>query len=273
MHQYAGIFGALAVFITGLTLRCGAADAWAGADFLRTRNSNPFFSNNNNNNAPGYGSFAAGGNRPFPRTFLGYFPDASHQQQLASRQVIYGDGDRYAFNRQPSLWRYAEPTKRIPFEDFARSRLALQQQQQQRQSSLRLSPGEPWDIFSHVVTDPALGFSPAEGQRCTADKQCGSDMECIAGVIKSNTAPSSSSSIDALLLGAKKKREDEKTCQPAGRDRSKLQFNDDCNSSDECDMARGLCCQSVRLVRQAPRQACLYAMPRHADELCLFRVE
>jgi len=70
-------------------------------------------------------------------------------------------------------------------------------------------------------------------------KECRMDEDCEAGLICASAMSFSG-----------------RTCQNPKE--GKLQYNEDCRMSSDCDSTKGLCCQLKKAHRQKPRKACLY---------------
>lgn len=79
-------------------------------------------------------------------------------------------------------------------------------------------------------------YAQREGEPCRQDSDCEDGLRCLENV---NMAVS-------------------RTCRVATRDMRKKQYNDECLTSGECDVAKGLCCQLQRRHRMAPRKVCYY---------------
>ncbi|CAG9794178.1 unnamed protein product [Diatraea saccharalis] len=68
---------------------------------------------------------------------------------------------------------------------------------------------------------------------------CNRENQCDAGLICEEVVPGEMRICRAPTSGHK-------------------QYNEDCNSSSECDITRGLCCIVQRRHRQKPRKSCGY---------------
>lgn len=79
-------------------------------------------------------------------------------------------------------------------------------------------------------------YGQREGETCQQDADCERGLSCL------QPGPG----------GVRR------VCQQRNREMRKKQFNDECQSSDECDASRGLCCQMQRRHRMAPRKVCYY---------------
>ncbi|XP_075750098.1 space blanket isoform X1 [Rhipicephalus microplus] len=77
-------------------------------------------------------------------------------------------------------------------------------------------------------------YGQREGETCQQEADCERGLSCLQS------------------RGARR------VCQQRNREMRKKQFNDECQSSDECDASRGLCCQMQRRHRMAPRKVCYY---------------
>lgn len=115
--------------------------------------------------------------------------------------------------------------------------------------------------------EPIMEEEPCYGKRCTANEHCcpGSvcvdvdgvmgnclfaygrklgelcrrDADCESGLICDISATSGASVCRAPMAVAK-------------------QYSEDCGTSSDCDISRGLCCQLQRRHRQTPRKVCSY---------------
>ncbi|CAG2106517.1 unnamed protein product [Medioppia subpectinata] len=92
---------------------------------------------------------------------------------------------------------------------------------------------------------PIYGVS--EGESCQSNDECETGLSCQYDdhyVIN-----------PSALYQVKGRR----SCQPTlGREMMKKQYNNECQTSSECDSSRGLCCQVIKRHRQAPRKLCYY---------------
>ncbi|XP_064469531.1 prohormone-3-like isoform X2 [Ornithodoros turicata] len=75
-------------------------------------------------------------------------------------------------------------------------------------------------------------YGQREGEQCQRDSDCEQGLRCLASTGRA------------------------RICKL--RELRKKQFNDECQSSDECDKSKGLCCQLQRRHRMAPRKVCYY---------------
>lgn len=77
-------------------------------------------------------------------------------------------------------------------------------------------------------------YGQREGEQCQQDSDCEQGLRCLEPGISAGR----------------------RVCKL--REMRKKQFNDECQSSDECDTSKGLCCQLQRRHRMAPRKVCYY---------------
>ncbi|XP_040359370.1 prohormone-3-like [Ixodes scapularis] len=80
-------------------------------------------------------------------------------------------------------------------------------------------------------------YGQREGEQCQQDSDCERGLACLLPRAPAGTR---------------------RSCQLRTRELRKKQFSDECQSSDECDVSRGLCCQLQRRHRMAPRKLCFY---------------
>jgi len=106
-----------------------------------------------------------------------------------------------------------------------------------------------------------------EGQRCTANEHCCEDSVCVEtnGVYgmcmkkygaKLGKECRMDEDCEAGLVCASAMSFSGRTCQ--NPQAGKLQYNEDCRMSSDCDSTKGLCCQLKKAHRQKPRKVCLY---------------
>ncbi|XP_054164843.1 ITG-like peptide [Oppia nitens] len=104
---------------------------------------------------------------------------------------------------------------------------------------------------------PIYGVS--EGDSCQTDDDCEPGLNCRVSDVNYAQNPSA-------LYQVRGRR----VCQSAagvgggagagngGREMMKKQYNNECQTSSECDSGRGLCCQLIKRHRMAPRKLCYY---------------
>ncbi|KFM61435.1 Prohormone-3, partial [Stegodyphus mimosarum] len=79
-------------------------------------------------------------------------------------------------------------------------------------------------------------FRKVSYQPCKEDSECGSGLICA----------------DSGTVGPLK------TCQLEERSIKKKTLHDECTTSSDCDVSKGMCCQILRRHRMAPRKLCHY---------------
>uniref|UniRef100_T1IXN6 Prohormone-3 n=1 Tax=Strigamia maritima TaxID=126957 RepID=T1IXN6_STRMM len=72
---------------------------------------------------------------------------------------------------------------------------------------------------------------------------CVQDGDCAAGLVCSD------SEVDGTIL---------RTCHTDRQIIPRKQYNERCETSNECNLEKGMCCQIQRRHRQAPRKVCVY---------------
>lgn len=127
------------------------------------------------------------------------------------------------------------------------------------------APGGADEVLENIMNGIEKD-DECEGERCTANEHCCEDSVCVEtnGVYgmcmkkygKIGKSCSADGDCEAGLTCSGALSFNPGTCQSAKS--GKLQYNDECHMSNECDATQGLCCQVQRRHRQKPKKVCLY---------------
>lgn len=154
---------------------------------------------------------------------------------------------------------------------------------------MRQMTGTCLPIFgSNVETFESMA-SQSGGGGCTEDDDCSPGLRCLEG------SSASGGELDIIELSggggggngdlnsrhhyhhsqhssSSGNGSGRRSCQAPRMMMRKKQYNDECQSSNECDTSLGLCCQVVRRHRLSPRRACLY-FSGSPEMVCLGRLD
>ncbi|GAB6019147.1 hypothetical protein CHUAL_000766 [Chamberlinius hualienensis] len=130
-------------------------------------------------------------------------------------------------------------------------------------------PEVDWNMFPDV--DDNEPDSSCAGRKCTANEHCCPGAVCVdtEGLVgtclpvygsKQGEPCEKTSDCENGLVCMDNNENDVifRTCQRDASNYHRKQYNEDCNTSNECMVEKGLCCQVQRRHRQAPRKICIY---------------